>query len=265
MAKEEQRSGIMSFRPKMSWMTPDGWPRALAVTIVLGGFLAFAAGPAFSQAGGSKQATKFRSQTENTKKAVEQARAEIQSTMELYNALMAGKDKKPENTYKKLSQGVDQCEKKKDAAKKSAEGMKKEAEKFFAAWEKEQEKYTSEDIKKRSEERLQFYQDRFKEMTDAMTAAGEAYQPFIGSLRDQVMLLGNDLSEDGIASLQGDAKTLNASAETLFQKIDVIFDEEARSEKKLDEEAPAPVEEAGEATGEGEEAPAEGEEAAGGN
>jgi hypothetical protein len=147
---------------------------------------------------------------------------------------------------------VDQCDKKRDAARKSAEGMKKEAEKFFAAWETEQEKYTSEDIKKRSEERLQFYKDRFIEMTDAMTAAGEAYQPFIASLRDQVMLLGNDLSEDGIAALQDEAKTLNASAETLFQKIDAIFDEAARSEKKLDEEAPPPLEE----TGEGEEAPA---------
>jgi len=253
----------MSFRPKMSWMTPAGWPRALAVTFVLGGLMALAGSPAFSQTGGSKQADKFRSQTDNTKKAVEQVRDQIQSTMELYNALMAGKDKKPENTYKKLSQGVDQCEKKKEAAKKSAEGMEKEAEKFFAAWEKEQEKYTSEDIKKRSQERLQFFQDRFKEMTDAMTAAGEAYQPFIGSLRDQVMLLGNDLSADGIAALQDEAKTLNASAETLFQKIDAIFDEEARSEKKLDEEAPAPVEEPGEAAGESEEAPAE--EAGGGN
>jgi hypothetical protein len=169
---------------------------------------------------------------------------------------MAGQEKKPENTYKKLSQGVDQCDKKREAARKSAEGMKKEADKFFAAWEKEQEELTSEDIKARSQERLQFYKDRFTEMTDAMTAAGEAYEPFINSLRDQVMLLGHDLSEDGIAALQNEAKTLNANAERLFQKIDAIFDAEARSEKKLDEEAPP--------AGEVEEALAE-EEVAGGN
>lgn len=247
----------MSFRVRSSWMTPSRWPGALAIAIVLGGLLVLAAGPAFSQAGGSKQATKFRTQADNTKKAIEQARDQIQSTLELYNALMAGQEKKPENTYKKLSQGVDQCDKKRDSASKSAEAMQKEADKFFTAWEKEQEKFTSEDIKARSQERLQFYKDRFTEMTDAMKAAGEAYEPFINSLRDQVMLLGNDLSEDGIAALQDEAKTLNANAETLFQKIDAIFNEEAMSEKKLDEEAPPP--------GEVEEALAKEEETAGGN
>ena len=46
------------------------------------------------------------------------------------------------------------------------------------------------------------------------------FDVFLGGLRDQITYLGYDLNPDGVASLTEDAERLNASAESMFARID---------------------------------------------
>ena len=212
---------------------PDPPAGRAVVLAALACILGASAGAGIAQQGGSKQAEKFLSKSEETRKAIEQTRGQIQETMELYHSIIGGEAKKPASVYKKLSGAVDQCDKMASGIGKKVEAMNKEGEKFFQAWEKELEGYSSESFRSRVQERLDHARGRFDKMNERMVEAGEIYDPFITSLRDQVLFLGRDLGPDAVALLQGEAEKLSGTADELFAKIDQILHQEEEDEGQV--------------------------------
>jgi hypothetical protein len=192
--------------------------------------------PLLAQSKGAKEAQKFKTEGENVRKGIEKTRDQFKTTMNTYNSFLEGKDKKLESGYKKLSQDVTKSEKMVEDLRKQITGLEKTAEGFFATWEQELKSFTSESIRKQSEERLNAAKTGFETMRDHMSAAGEAYQPFIGSLKDQIQLLGLDLSPDTLAALQKEsAPELNQMADELFKRIDDILNKEKASHDQVDQ------------------------------
>ena len=81
---------------------------------------------------------------------------------------------------------------------------------------------TSEDLKKRSQDRLNKTRIYFGEILAAGRSAGAVFNPLMGALEDQVVYLGYDLNASAVASLSEDAKKLNAQADELFASIDHV-------------------------------------------
>ena len=84
---------------------------------------------------------------------------------------------------------------------------------------------SSEDLRKRSEERLNGTRERYNGILAAGDKARQVFNPFIASLKDQVVYLGHDLNPSALASLEPDADKLNKEGEVLFKKIDETVDE----------------------------------------
>ena len=84
---------------------------------------------------------------------------------------------------------------------------------------------SSEDLRKRSEERLNGTRERYNGILAAGDKARQVFNPFIASLKDQVVYLGHDLNPSALASLKPDADKLNKEGEVLFKKIDETVDE----------------------------------------
>ena len=69
-----------------------------------------------------------------------------------------------------------------------------------------------------------------------LTAAREAYQPLIGSLKEQVALTSQDLSAETVTLLREDvAPDLHASAEEVFASIERILSNEKANEDEVNE------------------------------
>jgi len=119
----------------------------------------------------------------------------------------------------------------------SVDKMKKQAEKVFSAWEKELETYSNEQLKEVGAQRLDASRQRYNSMIERMQSAGDAYDPFISSLKEQVTLLGRDMSPETLGALQSVAQELNGMAEELFVRIDAVLAEEQQDEAALAGEA----------------------------
>jgi type II secretory pathway pseudopilin PulG len=203
-----------------------------------------------AQSKGAKEAQKFQAQGDNARKGIEKTRDQIKATMDNYNSFLAVEEKKIDSGYKKLSQDVGKCEKMVEDLKKQVENFEKSAEGFFAVWEKELGNFSSDSIRKQSEDNLNLARSGFEGWKTSLSAAGEVYRPFIGSLKDQIQLLGLSLSTDTLASLKKDnAPELNQMADDLFKAIEDILNKEKTSHDQVDQAVDEkPEEEAGDDT-----------------
>ncbi len=195
--------------------------------------------PLGAQTGGGKETKKLQSKVESVHDDVGSTKEQIQETMDLYNAIIEEKAKKPQSTFKKLGKSVEDCDKSAKGVGKSVESLRKDLDKFFASWEKEISVYTTEAMQERSRKSLDEVKGKFDRFETSLKEASELYKPFIASLRDHVAFLGRDLSADTIADFQDEAAKLNETASLLYDKINEALndtrDEEVEAAVATDE------------------------------
>jgi hypothetical protein len=180
---------------------------------------------AFGQAG-SKEAQKFQSEGEDAREDIQKASVQFDKTMSDYNAILNSEVDNPEKAFKSLSKDIDKSEKLWKTANKSFDSMQKAGNKLFSSWQKEVDTFTNEQMKQISMEQLEKGNAKYQQMVEQMSAAKEAYEPFISSLNEQALFMGRDLSTAAIEALQPLAEELNASAATLLASIDAVLNQE---------------------------------------
>jgi len=201
-------------------------PWSLTVALLLGGAAlppsALAQLPWGSNPESIKQTDRLIGKAEDLVKQVVSTREEIDKTLGSYNSLFAkeGAVKDVRSTYKDIDKNIERCEKQREEVKKRLDAMKVESDAYFASWNGSLQEIKSEDLRKRSEERMNETRRRFDGILSAAGQAREQYEPFIASLRDQWTYLGHDLNPSGIASLKPDADKLNQRGAELFKTID---------------------------------------------
>jgi len=157
---------------------------------------------------------------EQTVKAVAEAREQLEKTLATYNTLVDGQAADPKASYKDLGKAVKDSEDRVADVTRRQEEMDAEGEKLFAFWKTDVETISTPELKKKSQERLQATEARYGKIATAGKDARGAYDAFLGSLKEQITYLGNDLNPAALASLKPDAAKLNARAKQMFVKID---------------------------------------------
>ena len=157
---------------------------------------------------------------EDTLKSIGEARAQLEKTLATYNSIIEGKAPDSKAAYKDLQKAVKDCESKSEDVKQKREQMDLEADKLYTSWAGSLASINSPDLKQKSEARLSQTKDRMGKIATAGQDARTSYDSFLGHLKDQVTVLGNDLTPGGVASLKNDAVKLNDQAKTMFGKID---------------------------------------------
>jgi uncharacterized protein YhaN len=171
---------------------------------------------------GVKQTERLVKRAEDTAKQIVETKAELQNALETYNTLVRGGSADAKKLYNDLRKGADRCEKKREDVRKRSADMEQEAHTFFEEWTASLAGINNEDLKKRSQARLNETRVSFGEILDAGRRAGADFDIFMGSLRDQIVYLGYDLNPSAVASLAEDAKKLNAQADRMFESIDAV-------------------------------------------
>jgi hypothetical protein len=217
--------------------------RILMATAAMACCIGLATGGAFSQ---NKQTQKFQASQDNLKKALEKSRDEIKGTMALYNELLGGEAKKPDQTYKKLVQSVDKSSKSTNDIQKQRSSLEKEAVKFYQAWEKEIATYSDPSFQEKGQQRMAAVKGRFDAFVSGMEELRAMYEPFFAKLNDQVLFLGRDLSPEALGDVSDMVTKQNADADALIAKFEEVLVGEAEAPAELEEETM----EEGEAEGE---------------
>jgi hypothetical protein len=177
---------------------------------------------ASAQEEGVKQIQQLIKKATSEVESINDAKLQLQKTMDTYNSVLAPDVKDRRDAYKQLQKEIGSAEKKRaDVSTKTAE-MNTEADKLFKSWQGSSAAIQNPELRQRSEERLKKTQDRFAEIRQNGQEASNLYTPFMKALQDQVTYLGHDLNPGAVSSLKPEADKLNAQAKELYTAIDKV-------------------------------------------
>ena len=160
--------------------------------------------------------------------SISKGRTEIEAMLTAYQQVVNNQDGDLLTPFKTFHSGLDKVEKARADIQKKGTEAEIAADAFFAHWQQDLQKFQSDDMKKRSQDRLDKTRDRFKQIDKSSDEARAAYQPLMATLRDHDLYLSNDLNQEAVKTLSKDAKDIKMNGDTLFKMIDDVL---ARIEK----------------------------------
>jgi DUF2959 family protein len=186
-------------------------PHSLARTISGIAVIIFGtAAVGFAQDEGVKQIQELIKKANAGVESINDTKAQLQKTMEAYNAVLAPDVKDRRDAYKKLQKEVNESEKKRAVVATRNGEMNVEAGKLFKTWEGSTAAIQDPELRKQ----------RYSDIQANGQGAARLYTPFMKALQDQVTYLGHDLNAGAVASLKPEADKLNVQAKELYSAID---------------------------------------------
>jgi hypothetical protein len=156
--------------------------------------------------------------------SIEKGKAELEAMLTAYDQVINNQDGDLLTPFKTFHAGLEKVEKQVADIQKKGTEAEVAADAFFAEWEATLQKFQSEDMKKRSQERMEKTRARFQEIDKASDEARAAYDPLMATLKDHDLYLSNDLNQESVKSLSKDAEDIKMNADTLFKMIDGVLD-----------------------------------------
>lgn len=155
----------------------------------------------------------------SARNAQEEAKQEIQSTLELFGKVVAYDGGDLESTYKKLSGELEASEDSAKAVRKKIGDVESVADALFSEWEQELGQYSSADLRRKSQAKLTQTKNRYKDMLSAMKRAEQRIDPVLRPLRDQVLYLKHNLNARALAAIKGELVKVDAQVDQLVKDM----------------------------------------------
>lgn len=149
------------------------------------------------------------------KEAGEQFKDALTKLRELYGSSNSDLEK----TYDKLKTEYDASVAKSEAVRKRVRDMETVAADLFREWEGEIKQISSESMRASSREQLRQTRSRYEEMHASLKRAEESMTPVLTKFRDHVLFLKHNLNAQAIASLKGEAVSIQNDITRLLEEM----------------------------------------------
>lgn len=159
------------------------------------------------------------SRVKSARDAQEDAKQEIQSTLEQFGKVVSYEGGDLEQTYKKLNGELEASEDSAEAVKNKIQDVESVAGALFSEWEQELGQYSSADLRRKSQAKLTQTKGRYKEMLSAMKRAEQRIEPVLKPLRDQVLYLKHNLNARALAAIKGELVKVDAQVDQLVKDM----------------------------------------------
>jgi hypothetical protein len=159
------------------------------------------------------------SRVKSARDAQEDAKQEIQSTLEQFGKVVSYEGGDLESTYKKLSGELETSEDSAKAVRKRISDVESVADALFSEWEEELGQYSSSDLRRKSQVKLTQTKNRYREMLSAMKRAEQRIEPVLKPLRDQVLFLKHNLNARALAAIKGELVKVDAQVDQLVKDM----------------------------------------------
>lgn len=156
--------------------------------------------------------------------SIRSGKAELEAMLTAYQQVINNEDGDLLTPFKTFHSGLEKVEKARADIQKKGTDAELAADAFFAEWQNTLQKFQSEDMRKRSQERLDTTKARFAEIDKASDEAAAAYQPLMATLKDHDLYLSNDLNAEAVKTLSKDAKDIKMNGDTVNKLIDGVLD-----------------------------------------
>ena len=159
------------------------------------------------------------SRVKSARDAQEDAKQEIQSTLEQFGKVVSYEGGDLETTYKKLNGELENSEDGARNVRKKIADVESVADALFSEWETELGQYSNADLRRKSQAKLTQTKSRYKEMLSAMKRAEQRIEPVLKPLRDQVLYLKHNLNARALAAIKGELVKVDAQVDQLVKDM----------------------------------------------
>ena len=171
------------------------------------------------------------SRVKSARDAQEEAKKDIQSTLDQFGKVVAYQGGDLETTYKKLS-SKDSAE----TVRTRIENVESVADALFSEWTTELGQYSSADLRRKSEAKLIQTRTRYNSMLAAMKRAEQRIDPVLKPLRDQVLYLKHNLNARALAAIKGELVKVDAQIDHLVKDMNRSIAEADRFIQSMEKE-----------------------------
>ena len=123
-----------------------------------------------------------------------------------------------EKAYDKLKSEYDGSVSKAESVRKRVRDVELAAD-LFREWESEIKEYSSESMRSSSRDQLRQTRDRYEDMHRALKRAEQSMEPVLVKFRDHVLYLKHNLNAQAIASLKGEATSIQYDIAHLIEEM----------------------------------------------
>ena len=171
------------------------------------------------------------SRVKSARDAQEEAKKDIQSTLDQFGKVVAYQGGDLETTYKKLS-----SEDSAETVRTRIENVESVADALFSEWTTELGQYSSADLRRKSEAKLIQTRTRYNSMLAAMKRAEQRIDPVLKPLRDQVLYLKHNLNARALAAIKGELVKVDAQVDQLVKDMNRSIAEADRFIQSMEKE-----------------------------
>ncbi|HMS84437.1 MAG TPA: DUF2959 domain-containing protein [Nitrospira sp.] len=151
--------------------------------------------------------------------AQEDAKQEIQTTLEQFGKVVSYEGGDLEATYKKLNSELENSEDSAKSVRKKITDVESVADALFSEWEQELGQYSNADLRRKSQAKLTQTKSRYREMLGAMKRAEQRIEPVLKPLRDQVLFLKHNLNARALSAIKGELVKVDAQVDQLVKEM----------------------------------------------
>ena len=162
---------------------------------------------------------------EDARDSQEAAKDQFRSALERFSEVLGYQGGELEAKYKELKTELDRSEFRATDVRKRISAVSNVGEALFAEWEGEMDKYSSQTLRRLSQEQLRATRDRYDELIGAMRQAESKIEPVLSPLRDQVLFIKHNLNAQAIASLQSELAKIETDVASLIDDMEASIAE----------------------------------------
>ena len=155
----------------------------------------------------------------------EKAKEQFADALEEFIAVTKVSGGELEKTYSRLKSELSRSEDRAETVRARIKSVENVANTLFAEWERELASYSSAELRRSSEEKLEQTRDRYEQLLGAMRRAESKMEPVLAAFRDQVLFLKHNLNAQAVASLEGTVVELEGEIAALVRDMEASIAE----------------------------------------
>jgi len=157
----------------------------------------------------------------------EKAKVTFTSALEEFLSITEGDETTAdlEKKYKKIESAYENSKSRAEAVHSRISGVESVAKALFKEWENELGEYSSDSLRKASQEQLDATRDRYTNLIGAMKDAASKMDPVLDAFKDQTLFLKHNLNARAIASLETDLAKVKSDVAELIAEMEASIAE----------------------------------------
>ncbi|MDH5880516.1 MULTISPECIES: DUF2959 domain-containing protein [Vibrio] len=167
---------------------------------------------------------------EDAKESQQDAQEEFSSALEALSSLTNFNGGDLEDMYNQINDKYQDSEKAAQNVSDRIAAIEDVSDALFAEWQSELDLYTSDSLRRSSEQKLRETKSSYQTMLSAMKRAEKKMDPVLNTLRDNTLYLKHNLNANAVGSLQGEFMSLEKDIAYAIEQMNAAI---AESDKFL--------------------------------